>query len=421
MVNKEEADLNVSGEKRWEFIESNFKSEREITAKGLFGGTNREIHRKLSIIKVGGGGMNELKEILKLVGKLKDSAEEGSATNRFRNYMRENINDPKTIETWVEECLNTSDSQFNRALQDIVNHIGELLGFDVVYGRYRGVKNEIGYDGLWKSPSGKEQIIIETKTSDVYSIKTNQVLGYKNELLEKEIEEGQNIDKEDIFGIYVIGDKVAESNQLRNSIIAEKREKELRIIRINSLLKLLRVKEEYNTSHETVLTILLPSGPEIDQYINIISNLLLQEQEKTQHEVGESSVNIEYEEKQEETPQKDVPDTLIVPAREEGFQETFIGKDCWHAVRIADDKLDIIKYIAAYQTAPESGITHIAKVKEIKPYKDTDKYLLEFEAPAEKIDKVPLKNPDQAPMGPVYGIKEEIINAECVEEAKYNF
>ena len=364
--------------------------------------------------------MDKLAEILNLVGELKDSDEENSAVVRFRNYLRENINDSDIIESWVEECIENSGDQFNRALQDIVNHIGELLDFKVKYGRYRGTRNKIGYDGLWESPSSNEKIIVETKTSDVYSIKTNQVLGYKNELLNKRIKNGEKIEKEDIFGLYVIGDKVVESNQLRNSIIAEKREKELRTIQINSLLELLRVKKEYNTSHETILTILIPSGPEIDQYVNIISNLLLHEQEKKTVEPNHNEKE-EFKKESIKNKEKKLPDTLIVPAREEGFKKVFINENQWYQVRIADDKLDLIKYIAAYQTAPVSGITHIAKVKNIKPYEDTDKYLIEFEGEAVEIEKVFLENPNQAPMGPVYGIKEEILKADCVAEAKYKF
>lgn len=46
-----------------------------------------------------------------------------------------------------------------------------------------------------------------------------------------------------------------------------------------------------------------------------------------------------------------------------------------------------IKYIAAYQVAPESAVTYIAEVKDIKPFEDTGKYLVEFKAPAEKLEK----------------------------------
>ena len=80
-------------------------------------------------------------------------------------------------------------------------------------------------------------------------------------------------------------------------------------------------------------------------------------------------------------------DTLIVPARENGFKEVFLGSDCWYAVRIAAGKLDQIKYIAAYQSAPVSAITHFAPVDTIESYGDSGKYKFIFAAPATELER----------------------------------
>ena len=55
-------------------------------------------------------------------------------------------------------------------------------------------------------------------------------------------------------------------------------------------------------------------------------------------------------------------DTVVVPARDEGFQETFIGENRWYKIRIHPSMIPKIKNIAAYRTAPVSAITHIATV-----------------------------------------------------------
>lgn len=82
-------------------------------------------------------------------------------------------------------------------------------------------------------------------------------------------------------------------------------------------------------------------------------------------------------------------DTLVVPAREEGFQETFLGEQRWHAVRINGTMWPQIKHIAAYRTAPTSAITHVAPVSAIEPWQDTGKVVLNFAEPAHEITQIP--------------------------------
>ncbi len=81
---------------------------------------------------------------------------------------------------------------------------------------------------------------------------------------------------------------------------------------------------------------------------------------------------------------------IVVPARKEGFEETFIGENCWYSIRIHASMIPKIKYIAAYQVAPVSAITHIAEVGSIEQWKDSNKYILRFEKPARKIESIKL-------------------------------
>lgn len=83
-------------------------------------------------------------------------------------------------------------------------------------------------------------------------------------------------------------------------------------------------------------------------------------------------------------------DTVVVPAREEGFQETFLGENRWYAIRIHGAMRPQIKYIAAYRVAPVSAITHIAAVKSIEPWKDTEKFVVNFAEPAREIGPIDL-------------------------------
>jgi hypothetical protein len=83
-------------------------------------------------------------------------------------------------------------------------------------------------------------------------------------------------------------------------------------------------------------------------------------------------------------------DTVVVPAHEDGFQETFLGENRWYSVRIHGSMRDQIKYIAIYRVAPISAITHLAPVKSIEPWKDSGKYVINFAEPAKAIGPIPL-------------------------------
>lgn len=97
-------------------------------------------------------------------------------------------------------------------------------------------------------------------------------------------------------------------------------------------------------------------------------------------------------------------DTIVVPAREDGFNEVFLGENCWYSIRMSSSMIDRVKYIAAYQTASVSAITHYAEVSKIERYENTNKYIVYFKDKAIKIQdiKLPKDKPSLAPQAPRY-------------------
>jgi hypothetical protein len=110
-------------------------------------------------------------------------------------------------------------------------------------------------------------------------------------------------------------------------------------------------------------------------------------------------------------------DTVIVPARSEGFQSVFLGENQWRAIRIGAGMKDRLKYIAAYQVAPISAVTHIAEIAEIKLYKDTGKYAVLFKRPAEEIRHVPIQKGHNGPQSPVYARRDRLLASNTLEDA----
>jgi hypothetical protein len=78
-----------------------------------------------------------------------------------------------------------------------------------------------------------------------------------------------------------------------------------------------------------------------------------------------------------------------------------------------------IKYIAGYQAAPISAITHFAPVKSIEPYKDTAKYILYFSEPATEISPIKLvpKGKVKPPYSSRYTTLERLKAANNLDEA----
>ncbi len=111
-------------------------------------------------------------------------------------------------------------------------------------------------------------------------------------------------------------------------------------------------------------------------------------------------------------------DTIVVPAREEGFQEAFIGENRWYPIRIHGSMIPQIKHIAAYRVAPISAITHVAPVNRIIPWKDTGKYCLEFAEPAQEITHIKLDPSGKgiAPQSPRYTIMDKLVKAKVLSE-----
>lgn len=215
----------------------------------------------------------DLETLLSLIGNLNDSDESNSASHRFRDYLRNNVVRWTDVHEYIETALHHSGDQYNKALQDLINHVGHLLGFEAIFGRYRGVRGQIGYDGLWQSPSGWS-IVVETKTTDVYTVRTDTLLGYINSL----VSDGLVKERNKVIGLYVYGRFDNRTNQLENAIDVENRRNQLRVVSVSALLALLELKQEYGLAHDSILGLLLPAPIRIDPIVDLISGVVAKEQ-----------------------------------------------------------------------------------------------------------------------------------------------
>lgn len=86
-------------------------------------------------------------------------------------------------------------------------------------------------------------------------------------------------------------------------------------------------------------------------------------------------------------------DTIVCPAQMcDEYRQAFFNEREWRYVRVAQQKLDRIKYIALYVSAPQSTISHYAKVAGFEYDEVRKKYRI-------KLDGDPIQLPNPVPLG----------------------
>jgi hypothetical protein len=110
---------------------------------------------------------------------------------------------------------------------------------------------------------------------------------------------------------------------------------------------------------------------------------------------------------------------VVVPAREDGFKEVFLGENRWWSVRIHPAMLKQLKYVAVYRPAPNSAITHYAPIRSIEPWKNSGKMVINFAEPTREIS--PLKLTKNGRVRHLQGLRytnfEKLKTAKSLDEA----
>jgi hypothetical protein len=169
-------------------------------------------------------------------GKLRDG---NSTSMEFRELLDQVPS--KYIRKFSEDCLAAKFDDGGLALQDIINQVGIRLGFIVEHGLYRGRPNDIGFDGIWHSKDNYS-LVIEVKTTDAYRINLNIIASYRNKLVEKGV-----VDKTRSSILIVVGKQ--DTGDLEAQIRGSQHAWDIRVISVESLIKLVETKESLNDTN----------------------------------------------------------------------------------------------------------------------------------------------------------------------------
>lgn len=182
----------------------------------------------------------KIKQIISFTGEgvLKDKNQISVEFNEFLDKIPS-----KLLGKYANECLSDKFEGSGYVLQDIVNQIGARLGFEIQHGRYRGVKNAIGFDGIWVSKN-QNNVLVEVKTTDVYRINLDTIANYRNKLIEQ-----KNFTHKNSSILIIVGR--SDTGDLECQILGSRHSWDVSLISVGALLNLLFLKEANNDARTT--------------------------------------------------------------------------------------------------------------------------------------------------------------------------
>jgi hypothetical protein len=162
-------------------------------------------------------------------GKLRDDSD---CARELREYLSQASTE--RLGQFAEHCLATSFSKSGLVLQDVVNELGRRLEYQATNGRYQGTTNAVGFDGIWISPE-KSTVVVEVKTTDAYRIALDTIAGYRDRL------QASGTISRPASILIVVGRE--DTGELEAQVRGSRHAWDMRLISIDALLALVRVKE----------------------------------------------------------------------------------------------------------------------------------------------------------------------------------
>ena len=216
----------------------------------------------------------QVNQIIAFAGKgtLRDG---NSASSEFRSFLASVSS--AHLGRYARECLELKFDESGYALQDVINQVGSRLGFKVKDGLYRGKASAVGHDGLWRSPKGRQSLIVEVKTTDTYRVALNTIAGYQ-----KQLAGADEIDLEQSSILIVVGRQ--DTGDLEAQIRGSRYAWDIRLISVEYLLKMLDLKENVEDP-EIAVRIRAILKPQEFTRVDGIVDLLFSAKEDIQEEI----------------------------------------------------------------------------------------------------------------------------------------
>ena len=203
-----------------------------------------------------------LQEVLQIFGPLDDAGGSDSARERFRRYLRDEVFIPEVLLQYVSASESLTGLQRVRAMQDIINRIGELLGFQVTHGRYHGKNGPVTIDGHWRSNAG-HQYLIEVRTGVDTPPDPARMRNFAR-LLHMA---GKLPELHTIVCLYVADREEVDEGKIQQTLLESPGKPDLRVTSVSSLIRLYELMRASKVSHDEVDKVLFEASVDIDSRV----------------------------------------------------------------------------------------------------------------------------------------------------------
>lgn len=213
-------------------------------------------------------------------GRLKDGS---IASSEFRAFLK-TVSLSK-LRRYAQETLEKPFQDNGFVLQDLVNELGRRLGYQVENGRYRGVINQIGHDGLWDSSSMR--LVVEVKTTDAYRINLSTIASYAVSLKSES-------EKDTPLGLLVVVGR-QDTGDLEAQIRGSKFAWDVRVISVEALVDLaglIDVAVDQETEDALRSSLLPVEYTRVDYLVDLLSKLAFDVERSVQAGQEDSEVQL---------------------------------------------------------------------------------------------------------------------------------
>ncbi len=247
-------------------------------------------------------------------GRLRD----GSACSvEFREYLASKV--AKQLADYAQFCLENKFEKSGEVLQDCVNEMGRRLSYEVKNGRYAGVKNDIGFDGLWFD--GTHHLLVEVKTTDAYRINLDTITDYG-----ERVRSQSQIDPRSISTLIVVGRQ--DTGDLEAQVRGSRHAWTVRIISVDALAKLVFVNDQFKSIQmlEKIRRILLPfEYTRVDNIVELVFETQQEAEVKLSVEENADVDDVETETTTSTSRTADFTPKEIIQAKRKAIAAAFFG------------------------------------------------------------------------------------------------